>query len=210
MSPQSLTLVAVLALVAWRIVSRLRRSIGRQRLSPTRAWFAVACFPQLVLLLAASVLPYPARLAALALGVAGGVLLATYGLRKTVFEARPEGQYYTPHALIGAGLVLLLLGRLGYRLLGLGAPGAAAVDPGAIDPGAIDPGTIDPGTLDRGALGLGALQHGGAVTQSAVTLAIVGLLAGYYATYAIGLLRWRRRARSLPAPAATAARAPGP
>jgi|GEM_PF-205891 len=210
MSPQNLTLVAVLVLVAWRIVSRLRRAIGRQRLSPTRAWFAVACFPQLVLLLAASVLPYPARLAALALGVAGGVLLATYGLRKTVFEARPEGQYYTPHALIGAGLVLLLLGRLGYRLLGLGASGAAAVDPGAITPGTMDPGAIDPGAMDRGAIGLGALQHGGAVTQSAVTLAIFGLLAGYYAAYAIGLLRWRRRALALPAPAGTATPAPGP
>jgi hypothetical protein len=31
-------------------------------------------------------------------------------------------------------------------------------------------------------------------TRSPLTLAIIGLVAGYYSTFAIGLLRWRRRA----------------
>jgi hypothetical protein len=168
MNPQNLVLLILLPLVAWRIVTRLRRSVGRQRLSPTRPWFTVIGFPLFVLVLAAAILPYPARLAALAVGVAGGALLALYGLRKTVFEALPEGLFYTPHALIGAALTLLLVGRLAYRMFALGA-----MDPTAV-------------------------QRGGDPTQSPATLAIFGLLAGYYVCYAIGLLRWRRQALAAP------------
>lgn len=177
MSPQNLVLLVLLPLVAWRIFARLRRSVGRQRLAPTRPWFTVVCFPLLVAMLAAAALPHPARLAALALGMAGGTLLGLYGLRKTVFEAVPEGLFYTPHALIGAALTLLLLGRLAYRMLVLGA-----MEPGAV-------------------------QRGGDPTQSAATLAIFGLLAGYYVCYAIGLLRWRGKALAGFAPPAPA---PGP
>jgi len=45
---------------------------------------------------------------------------------------------------------------------------------------------------------LGSLQHHEFVT-SPLTLFIFGLLAGYYMTYAFGLLAWRRKA-ALPAP----------
>jgi hypothetical protein len=40
---------------------------------------------------------------------------------------------------------------------------------------------------------LGALQHHEFAT-SPLTLFIFGLLAGYYMTYAFGLLAWRRKA----------------
>jgi hypothetical protein len=43
-------------------------------------------------------------------------------------------------------------------------------------------------------------------TRSPLTLAIFGTLAGYYVTYAIGLLRWRYRAARNPAPTVKASR----
>lgn len=35
-------------------------------------------------------------------------------------------------------------------------------------------------------------------TRSPLTLLIIGLVAGYYAAFAVGLLRWRRRAAAPP------------
>ena len=164
---KTLLAVGIGALVTWRLYSRIRRVVGRQRLSPLRPWFTVTLFPLLAVLVAlaslADPLAGPMAAAARAAGMAAGIPLGLYGTRLTRFEATPAGLFYTPNAHLGIALSLLLVLRIAYRILTLYLSGRA----------------LDAQSMQ--------------VHNSPLTLAIFGMLAGYYVTYAIGLLRWRRR-----------------
>jgi hypothetical protein len=97
-------------------------------------------------------------------------------LRLTCFEVTGEGMFYTPSAHLGVALSTLLVCRIAYRFLnGGGFPGAGSGAPPA--PPALTP----------------------------LTLLLIGTLAGYYCTYAVGLLRW-----SLRSPSAARAQSPHP
>jgi hypothetical protein len=157
----------IAALVAWRMYSRIRRMVGRQRLSRVRPWITVVLFPLLVSLLLLGSLRHPASALSLACGVLIGGALGGYGLRLTKFEQTPLGLFYTPNAHLGIALSLLLLGRVAYRAIQLYAV---------------------PGSLQG---------DSGAFVRSPLTLLIFGTLAGYYVAYAVGLLRWRARAAPL-------------
>jgi hypothetical protein len=168
--PSGIVLLGLVALVAWRMYSRMRRLIGRQRLSRVRPWVSVCLFPILVSVLALLSLADPHAIAALMAGVVAGATLAAYGLRLTKFEETADGLFYTPNAHIGIALSLLLAGRILYRVGYL----SFSTTPTAGSPTAI---ALNP-----------------------ITLAIIGALAGYYFAYAMGLLRWRARvSRNRPA-----------
>jgi hypothetical protein len=156
--------LGVTALVAWRFYSRVRRNIGRQRLSKVRPWITVSVFPTILVLLAARSFGQPLPLEVMAGGVALGIGLGLLGHRLTQFEQTSSGLFYTPNAHIGVALSAVFLGRVIYRLAQLyGSAPTAGAPPNMY-------------------------------SQSPLTLAILGTLAGYYVTYAIGLLRWRRHA----------------
>ena len=156
--------VLILALFLWRVYSRLRRSVGRQQLSPTRARVLAVLYPVITALLALAVSSQPLALAALLGGAAVGVGLGLYGLKLTRFEVAQDGLYYTPSAHIGVALSLLFVGRIAYRLI-VAAPDMAA----------------------------GAPHDGGLPPLQPLTMLVIGPLAGYYTTYFMGLLRWRAR-----------------
>jgi hypothetical protein len=160
----TIAVVVLLPLIAWRMYSRIRRMVGRQKLSKVRPWITVVVFPLLVLLLATAAITHPERLAVLAAGLVVGVALAIYGLRKTAFEVTPQGLFYTPNAHLGIALSLLFAARIAYRL--------------------VEIYMLDPG-MPRDAQDF---------ARSPLTLGVFGLLAGYYIAYAIGLIRWRRTA----------------
>lgn len=156
-----LPFLVIIPLIVWRTYSRIRRNIGRQPLSKVRPWITLGVFPLLTVLLGWSAHARPALLWALAGGIAGGLVLAVYGLRHTKFEVTPQGLFYTPNAHIGIALSLLFVGRVIYRMVVL-----YSMDP------------LAP-------------QSAGDFAASPMTLGIFGLLAGYYVAYAIGLVRWR-------------------
>ena len=162
MTPATIGLLIAVPLIIWRVYSRVRRMVGRQRMSAVRAGITLVVFPAVILLLALAALTHPERLAWLVAGLVGGYLLAVVGLRKTVFEATPDALFYTPNAHLGIALSLLLVMRIAYRF--------------------IEIYMIDPG-VPRGAQDF---------ARSPLTLSIFGLLAGYYIAYAVGLLRWRQ------------------
>src|SRR4051812_46904509 len=108
MNTPTVVLIALVPLIAWRLYSRVRRMVGRQRLSRIRPWIPVCLFPVLVLLLGLVSRQHPVTLAALAGGVTFGGVLAVYGLRLTRFERTPQGLFYTPNAYLGVALSLLL------------------------------------------------------------------------------------------------------
>lgn len=162
--PSLFVSIGVGALVLWRVYSRIRRMVGRQKLSNIRPWITITVFPLVLALLLLSSVPHPYTALALLAGVGCGVGLGVYGLRLTKFEKTAEGMFYTPNAHLGIALSLLLMGRLAYRLVQLFVLTGQAAPAGPED-----------------------------FTRSSLTLFIFGTLVGYYVTYAIGLLRWRQR-----------------
>lgn len=163
--------LGVAALIAWRLYSRVRRLVGRQKLSRVRPWITVVLFPTLLLVLLLGALVHPVNALSLVAGAGLGAALGVYGLRLTRFEPTPQGLFYTPSAHLGLALSLLFIGRVAYRL----AQFYVAAD---------GPVPMSPNDFVR----------------SPLTLAIFGTLAAYYVAYAIGLLRWARRVRIEPIP----------
>ena len=95
---------AMAALVGWRLYSRIKRMVGRQRLSRVRPWFTVCLFPLLIVLFLVLARAHPYALLGVIGGVIAGTALGIYGLRVTRFEATPDGLFYTPSAHLGIAL----------------------------------------------------------------------------------------------------------
>ncbi|MEJ0086930.1 MAG: hypothetical protein WDO72_14730 [Pseudomonadota bacterium] len=160
-----LPFLIALPLIGWRLYRRVRSAIGRQKLSKVRPWVTVSVFPLIIALLAFGARSQAMNLLCLVGGLCVGTGLGVYGLSKTRFEATPQGLFYTPNAHLGIALSVLFTGRVIYRILELYLLDGAMPAPQA------------------------------SFASSPLTLAVFGLLAGYYVTYAIGLIRWRRDTR---------------
>ncbi len=156
----------IVALIAWRMVRRVRRLIGRQPVRTGRLVLTSILFPVLVVLLGFSGLRDVVLLEGLAGGLVIGAVLARVGLRMTKFEVTDAGLFYTPNAAIGVALSLLFIGRLIYRFSAI----------------YLATGRFDPATMQS-------------FGKSPLTLLIFGVLAGYYTAYAIGILMWRHSAK---------------
>ena len=165
LTPQTYIMLAFIPLILWRMYSRIRRMVGRQKLIAWRQNVTVCLFPMLVILMGFVSLSNPYALLALAGGLAVGTGLGIFGHRTTKFEHTPEGLFYTPNAHLGIGLSSLLIGRILYRFIEVGIVGTGGATP--------PPSPI----------------------PTAPTLLLFGMLAGYYVAYAIGLIIWRRAAK---------------
>ncbi len=115
-NPQLLAILVMSPLIGWRMYSRIRRMVGRQRSTSVRPWIPVFVFPIVLSLIAIVSIAHPPALAALLAGVIAGIALGFYGLKLTKFEKTAEGLFYTPNAHLGIALSLLLVGRLIYRM----------------------------------------------------------------------------------------------
>ena len=134
-------------------------------------------YPTIVIggVLLATSLKDPRLGAAIIAGAALGVVLGYYGLRHTQFEITAEGRFYTPHTYVGIAVTALFVGRFAFRFLkGYGDAHAA---------------------MQANANPLAAYQ------RSPLTLALFGLLVGYYAYFNIGVVRRSRALAGASAPA---------
>jgi hypothetical protein len=160
-APNILPFLIFIPLVAWRLYSRVKRNIGRQHLTKWRPWVTMTIFPVIIILISLGAISQPLRLAGMAAGIVAGAVLGVFGTRHTKFENTPEGIWYTPNAHIGIALSVLFASRVVYRMFQL-----YSIDP-----------NMQPNPAD--------------FASSPLTLSIFGLLAGYYVTYAIGLIRYK-------------------
>jgi hypothetical protein len=168
-NPSLVVPIGLGALILWRTYSRVRRMVGRQQLSNIRPWITVIVFSLLILMLGGVSLARPQSLLGLGGGLAVGIGLGVYSLRKTRFENTAQGLFYTPSAHVGIAVTLLFVGRILYRLIQMyatGMPGGGPAPAPGQDPMA-------------------------SYATTPLTLLVFGVLAGYYVTYAIGLLRWK-------------------
>jgi hypothetical protein len=103
------------ALVVWSVYRRLRRTFGKQRLSPVRMGFRIGLLLLIGALLLTSALRSTYYLEAMGVGLIVGVALALFGASRTRYF-REDGQlFYVPHTYTGLAVSLLFLGRLVYR-----------------------------------------------------------------------------------------------
>ncbi|HEY9022910.1 MAG TPA: hypothetical protein VIP05_01330 [Burkholderiaceae bacterium] len=155
-------------LAAFAIYRRVRGNFGPQPIRRKRMMARVAIFAVLAVVLALTGLYDPMLLAGLAGGIAGGAVLGLAGLRLTRFGQNEQGaDVYIPNPWIGAALTVLLIGRLAWRFL--------EVMPQIKDPA------------------LAATAGHAPPVGSPLTLAVFGLMVGYYLVYFIGLLVHHRR-----------------
>ena len=89
LSPSTIMVLVFVPLIIWRVYSRIRRMVGRQRLSKIRPWITLTVFPLIVAMLALAGLRHPERLTLLAGGLAVGMLLAVHG-DDSVAQDRPQ------------------------------------------------------------------------------------------------------------------------
>ena len=71
-NPSLLVSFGIATLVAWRVYARVRRMVGRQRLSRVRPWVTVSLFPALVGLLLLGSISHPASALAIVAGAGLG------------------------------------------------------------------------------------------------------------------------------------------
>ena len=167
MSPNVIVPIVVAPLIVWRLYYRMRRSFGRQPIRAKRMWARVASLSVVTLLIATQGFIDPRLVGGLGAGLIGGMVLGLVALRLTRFEIDGSNDCYFPNPWIGLALTTLLIGRLLYKLM-----------------------VIWPATSPAVAGGGYGQWH-----RSPLTLAILGLLLGYYIAYYAGLLIHHRRIR---------------
>lgn len=161
MDPKLLTTILLAALVVWGIARRMRRTFGRQRVQSARIGIRIGVLAVAGVLVVATT-RNPQGLEAVIAGIVCGAVLGYLGLQHTRFEVTPEGRYYTPHTYIGLAVTALFLGRLAYRFVYLSYGTGTMVSPNQ--------------------------NLAAAYQKSPVTLAIFGVLVGYYVLFYSGVL----------------------
>ena len=167
MTPQPITLLVMVPLMALIIWRRVRGQFGWQPIQRKRMIARIAIFAVIGVLVALTGLHNLRLLEGLLGGALIGAALGLVGLRLTRFERAGDGRDgYIPNTWIGALLTALLIGRLAWRLL------------------VVMPQMEQTQTAAHAAPAIG---------NSPLTLLMLGLLVGYYVAYFSGLLVHHRR-----------------
>lgn len=156
--------VGFFALIIYR---RLKRSIGRQRVSTSRLALRAVFVTVVVALFVVSSLTNPLNLLEDVIGVVFGGVVAAIGLYFTEFEHTDDGAFYEPHPYVGLAVFAVFLLRLASHLY----------------------------PLLTGDVATTSATGGPASGMPTDPLTVVVLLAylGYYACYATGVLIVSRR-----------------
>ncbi len=163
----SITTVVLLLLgpvLVWRVYSRIKTQMQRQRSIMQRHYTGLGVFTAMAVVPASQFVTQPAALAWLLTGVAGGIAWSVWGLKLTRFESTAEGYFFTPNPRVGLVIAMLFVAGLMY----IGFEIYANQGSGQATP---------------------------KVTDYAFFLPSLGLVAGYFATYSAGLLKWRWKLR---------------
>ena len=114
MNITTLTLLVLTPFLVWRIYSRLRTAMARQRSIVSRHWTGLLVFAAMVLVPASELFNRPPMLGWLALGTAAGIGYGVWASKKTRLEETPDGYYFTPPARLGILIAMLFTARILY------------------------------------------------------------------------------------------------
>jgi len=172
MAPHFTMPLIMLPLLALAVLRRVRSQFGPQPIRRNRMTLRIVIFAVLGCVILAASLHNIRLLGGIGAGVIAGAALGLLGLRFTRFLVDPvKGDCYVPNPYIGTLVTMLFLARLLYRF--------TMLYPQMQD--------VTGGTPPI---------QGPAIGQSPLTLAIFGLLVGYYVCYFAGLLMHHQRVLS--------------
>lgn len=112
-----LTTIALLVLapfLVWRIYSRVKSMMVRQRSILSRHFTGLGVFAALVLVAASEIIGQPVPLAVLLAGTGMGIGWGVFAFKRTRLEVSPEGYFFTPHKNLGMLIAMLFVARLLY------------------------------------------------------------------------------------------------
>ena len=169
--------VLISALVMFAVYRRVRRTIGRQRVTPGRFVFRIVVLVVVGVAIFAALLRVfdIGGLAEVFAGLVIGIALGLYGLRLTKFEATEQGAYYIPNRYLGLAVSALLIGRIAYGFLRGSLSGSSPFE------------TVSTGSAPSGSAGL---QQ----AYDPVSSMLLFVFVGYYVVYYFGVLLRARRA----------------
>lgn len=110
----TLALLVLTPLLVWRIYSRIKKQMLRQRSIVSRHYTGLLVFGAMILVPLGQLFDTPYNLAALVVGAGGGIGYAVWGLKLTRFEDTPQGYFFTPPARLGLVIAMVLVARLLY------------------------------------------------------------------------------------------------
>ncbi len=164
MDISTIALLALTPILVWRIYSRLKGAMSRQRSIMQRHYTGAGVFSLVPLVVAAQIAPELGMLGWLAVGVAAGIAYGVWGLKLTRFETIKEGYFFTPNLRLGMVIAMLFVASVLYVAFEIYAnQGSGRPTP--------------------------------RVTDYVFFLPCLGLMCGYFATYSVGLVRWRWKLR---------------
>lgn len=114
MNLTTLALLVLTPLLVWRVYSRLKVAMARQRSIMSRHWTGLGVFAAMVLVPGSELLGRPASLLWLAVGTVAGIGYGVWGLRLTRYEDTGQGYYFTPHQRLGVLIAMLFVARIMY------------------------------------------------------------------------------------------------
>jgi len=114
MNLTTLALIALVPFLIWRVYSRLKNQMARQRSILSRHYTGLFVFSVMILIPVSELFDRPLQLAALAAGAIAGIALGNYGLRRTRFEETPEGYFFSVPQRMSVLVAMLLVARVIY------------------------------------------------------------------------------------------------
>lgn len=164
LSVYTIALLVLAPFLVWRVYSRVKGMMKRQRSVMQRHYTGALVFAAIVLVSASQLMDQRGALAWLAIGTAGGIGYGIWGLKLTRFDSGKEGYFFTPNARLGLVIAMLFMAAVMY----IGFEIYANQGSGLPTP---------------------------KVTDYVFFMPCLGLMAGYFGTYSVGLLRWRWKLR---------------
>ena len=170
METTTLALLFLVPLLVWRIYSRLKKLVARQKSQLWRHRLVAFGVPALIVFLATTTKFEILPLSSLGAGVLAGGWLGVLGIKLSRFEQVGKDYYFTQHRYLGLAITMLFIARLLYRGMEIYLNTRLDVP-------------VPPPPFG----------------QSPLTMAAYGMVTGYYTAYAWGRLRWRQRNKPLEA-----------
>lgn len=113
------TTVGITALIGFMLYRRFKRTVGFQKLTRSRFWFRIILFSLIGCVFLYLGFLHPLNLIADAVGLVCGLVLSHYAIKHTRIEKREDGWYYSTHLGVQIIVMLLLVARIGYKMLSM-------------------------------------------------------------------------------------------
>lgn len=114
MEISTIALLVLTPFLVWRVYSRVKGMMTRQRSIMQRHYTGLLAFAGMALVAASQVMHDLGLLGWLAVGTAGGIAYGVWGLKLTRFETVKEGYFYTPNARLGLAIAMQFFAALLY------------------------------------------------------------------------------------------------